>query len=64
MNRPLSVEYAVAVPLKSNPSVSPLALWPFLLVAAIIAFVVWNSETSSTVDQDATSPYLQLGMAP
>jgi hypothetical protein len=45
-------------------SVRPFELWPLLLVASIVAFIVMSSDTATTSDPHVSSPYLQSGMAP
>jgi hypothetical protein len=66
MNRPGSLDsFLSAHPSeRGDRAIRPLALWPLLLVGAIVVFIVWASDGTSTPDQHMASPYLQTGMAP
>jgi hypothetical protein len=65
MNRPVSLDsFLASFPSERDHAIRPLALWPLLLVVAIVVFVVWASDRTSIADQYMTSPYLQAGMAP
>jgi Ser/Thr protein kinase RdoA (MazF antagonist) len=65
MNRPVSLDsFLSAYPSERDRAIRPLALWPLLLVVAIVVFIVWASDGTSTPDQHMASPYLQGGIAP
>jgi hypothetical protein len=65
VNRPLSVDsFLASFRSERDPAIRPLALWPWLLVVAIAACLVWASDGTSKPDQPMTSPYLQARMAP
>ena len=65
MNRPVSLDsFLASFPSERDHAIRPFALWPLLVVVAIVVFVVWASDRTSTPDQYMTSPYLQAGMAP
>jgi hypothetical protein len=65
VNRPVSLDsFLAAYPSERDPAIRPLALWPLLLVIAIVVFVVWASDGTSTPDQQLASPYLQAATAP
>ena len=65
MNRPVSLDsFLAAHPSERDHAIRPLALWPLLLVVAIVVFIVWASDGTSTPDEHMASPYQQAGMAP
>jgi hypothetical protein len=49
---------------ESKREARPVALVPLILVAAIVAFIVWASDRESTPGEHMASPYLQARMAP
>jgi len=65
MNRPVSLDsFLSAYPSERDSTIRPSALWPLLLVVAIVTFTVWASDGGSTPDEHVSSPYMQAGMAP
>ena len=65
MDRPVSLDsFLAAYPSERGSADRPLALWPLVLVIAIVVFIVWASHGRSTPDEHAASPYLQARMAP
>lgn len=65
MNRPVFIDsFLPSYPSERDRAIRPLALWPLVLVAAIVAFIVWASDGTGTPDHHITSPYLEAGMAP
>lgn len=65
MNRPISPDtFLSAYPSERDTKIRPFALWPLLVVVAIVTFIVWASDGGTTTDQHMSAPYTQAGFAP